>query len=251
MCIRDSPYINQLRNVEIIGMHIHLRSQELDFKLLEEYYEKILDLTVIFQNALGHDLHFVNMGSGIGLPYAQDDKALDTETLGKVTKELISNFKLKAPDIKVFIESGRYVVGKCGVYVTKVLDKKTSFGTTYVILNNTLNGFIRPSIAQLVMTYSSNESPAGSEPLFTAKNAFEIIPLTDEKETETVTLVGNLCTATDVVAKSIEVPILKCGDSVVITNAGSYAAVLSPKQFSSQVIPAELFLSVDGKVINT
>lgn len=31
--------------------------------------------------------------------------------------------------------------------------------------------------------------------------------------------------------------------------AGSYAAVLSPMQFSSQIPPKELFLTIDGKVV--
>ena len=37
-------------------------------------------------------------------------------------------------------------------------------------------------------------------------------------------------------------------DVIVINNAGSYAAVLSPMQFSSQEKPVEAFLSVDGSI---
>ena len=37
-------------------------------------------------------------------------------------------------------------------------------------------------------------------------------------------------------------------DVIVINNAGSYAAVLSPMQFSSQEKPVEVFLSVDDSV---
>ena len=100
------------------------------------------------------------------------------------------------------------------------------------------------------MSYSKDNFPAGNEPLFTSKDAFQFIALSDESKKETVTLVGNLCTASDVVAKDITMPRLKKGDIVVITNAGSYAAVLSPVQFSSQVPPAQLFLSCDGTVID-
>ena len=41
---------------------------------------------------------------------------------------------------------------------------------------------------------------------------------------------------------------MDCGDVIVINNAGSYAAVLSPMQFSSQEKPVEVFLSVDDSV---
>ena len=37
-------------------------------------------------------------------------------------------------------------------------------------------------------------------------------------------------------------------DVIVINNAGSYAAVLSPMQFSSQEKPVEAFLSIDDSV---
>ncbi len=124
-------------------------------------------------------------------------------------------------------------------------------GKNFIILNNTLNGFIRPSLAQLIASYSSDENPRGCEPLFSGKDAYDFIALNDESEQEMVTLVGNLCTSADVIAKDIFMPRLKCGDVVVITNAGSYAAVLSPMQFSSQTPPAQLFLDTAGNVTNT
>ena len=53
------------------------------------------------------------------------------------------------------------------------------------------------------------------------------------------------------IAKDILMPKLKLDDVIAITNAGSYAAVLSPMQFASLTPPAQLFLTVDGDVINT
>ena len=88
-----------------------------------------------------------------------------------------------------------------------------------------------------------------AEPLFTGLNAFQFLPLSEKEPNETVTLVGNLCTAADVIAEDVVMPHLECGDSVVITNAGSYAAVLSPMQFSTQEPPVELFLTQTGDVL--
>lgn len=243
------PSLQNFSNIRIIGLHIHLRSQELNSDILENYYTNIFALTERFQILSEHPLEFVNMGSGIGIPYSPQDVPLDIALLGSATTTLISKMQARFPVLQVYIETGRYVVGKAGVYFTKVLDKKISCGKCFVILNNTLNGFIRPSLAQLVSYYSKQESPVGSEPLFTSKNAFEVIALTDTNDVETVTLTGNLCTATDVVASDITLPKLKIGDVIAITNAGSYAAVLSPMQFSSQVPPAELFLTKDTQII--
>ncbi len=134
-------------------------------------------------------------------------------------------------------------------YVTKVIDRKLSQGKTFIILKNTMNGFVRPSLARLVAHYSTETSPAGSEPFFSGADAFQFIALKEGKCNEYVTLAGNLCTATDVIAENILMPHLEYGDLVVVSNAGAYAAVLSPMQFSLQERPAELFVTKDGKVL--
>ena len=142
-------------------------------------------------------------------------------------------------------------MGKSGIYVTKVMDRKVSCGKTYLILKNTLNGFIRPSLARLVCSYggAANGCPAPGEPRFTGGAASEIRTLKEDgAEKETVTLVGNVCTAADVAAENVTMPRLDVGDVVIFTNAGSYGAVLSPAQFSSQERPAEVFLRESGEV---
>ncbi len=243
--------LSSLMNIEIVGLHVHIRSQELDGTKISSYYDNVLHLAKKMQVSLGKPLEFINMGSGIGIPYEDSDNAVDISELAERTKELVKSFSHIFPDTRIYIETGRYVVGKSGVYVTKVLDKKISHGKTYVILHNTLNGFIRPSMAQLVAKYGGSGNLAGSEPLYTTKNPSQIQVLRESQDVENfeiVELVGNLCTATDVVASNIALPLLKVGDIVIFTNAGSYAAVLSPMQFSSQEPPKELFLSCDGEV---
>lgn len=240
--------ISTLNNIEIVGLHIHIKSQELDEMKLSNYYENVLNLAQKVQDMVGNPLEFINMGSGIGIPYELTDNKVDIKTLAESTQQLIKSFSQILKDTQIFIETGRYAVGKSGVYVTKVLDKKKSHGKNYVILNNTLNGFIRPSIALLITKYAEDEKLVASEPLYTTKNPSQIVVLNKSEISETVDLVGNLCTATDIVASNIELPCLEIGDIVVFTNAGSYAAALSPMQFSSQIAPKELFLTIDGKV---
>jgi len=244
------PQWKKLENISITGIHVHLHSQELNGNIIGAYHEKMFALAEKMQLALGTPLEFINLGSGIGIPYSKSDKPVDTHSLGKAAAELIKKYRSKMPETAIFIETGRFVSGKSGVYATKVLDKKTSRGKTYVILSNTLNGFIRPSVAIMAEKYSPKEFPDMYEPLYTEKGAFEFIALTNETETEKVTLCGNLCTSTDVIAEDIVMPKLTFGDVVVITNAGSYAAVLSPMQFAFQTPPAQLFLAADGKIIS-
>lgn len=242
---------NQCHNVKICGIHVHLRSQELNPSVLERYYKKMIDLAERFIEICG-PLKYVNMGSGMGIQYSKANPTLNVSELAETVKCKLLKFKTAHPDTLLIIETGRYAVGECGMYVTTVLDRKVSQGKTFVILKNTLNGFARPSLERLVAHYSPEEKPAGCEPLYSYKNAFDFLTLNKEPgETERVTLVGNLCTFSDVVAEGIEMPRLEPGDTVIITNAGAYGAVLSPMQFSSQCKPEEFFVSTEGIVWNS
>ncbi|MDM8535051.1 diaminopimelate decarboxylase, partial [Clostridiaceae bacterium HSG29] len=155
------PFLKKQENIKIRGLHIHLRSQELNADVLENYYAKQLVLAERFQNIYGEVLTFINLGSGIGIPFASDDKEVDTEYLGKKTVNMINDFKLKFPNINIYIETGRYVVGKSGIYVTTVLDKKISYGKKFVILKNTLNGFLKPSKMATFISSFVTRSPYG------------------------------------------------------------------------------------------
>ena len=240
-------WINSLNMLNITGIHVHSRSQELNRQTLAHYYENMLKLAVFVKENLAPGLKFINMGGGLGIPYSPGQQPLDIHSLGQSFDDMAEKFLEQIPGVKIFIESGRYIVGKAGTYVTTVLDKKVSMGKTYVILHNTLNGFIRPSLAMLVESYAG-DNLFGSEPLYTQKDAFEFSAPFSDGEAEKVTLCGNLCTATDVVAKDILLPALKPGDIITISNAGSYAAVLSPMQFTSLPAPAQIFFTSDGLI---
>ena len=238
--------------VSVTGFHVHLRSQERSAAVLARYHKRLLTLAARFITEAWVNLSYVNLGSGIGISYAKEDEPVDLAFLGAETGKAIRAFHRELPDVRVLLETGRFLTGANGVYVTTVLDRKISHGKTFVILKNTLNGFLRPSLACLLERTAKGEAMS-AEPLYTGKNAFPIsVPgKCAEAETETVTLAGNLCTAADVIAENIELPKLSCGDTIAISNAGAYAASLSPMQFSHQEQPTELFLRADGTLAET
>ncbi len=220
------------KNLKVKGIHVHSRSQELDHTILKRYYSRMFELCERLNSVLNTKLEFVNMGGGLGIPYNPDDKPLEVSKLGKEMCDIISEARKSLGDIKVIIETGRYIVGKNGTYVTTIVDKKVSHGRNYLILAATLNGFARPSLAKLVES-QAQDMPKPSEPLYTKPGAFEFDVITDSIATEEVDVYGSLCTATDVIAKGVVLPKAEIGDLFTISNAGSYAAVLTPKQFAS------------------
>lgn len=237
--------IKAMSHISIAGIHVHSRSQELSSRVLEKYYENMLALLFRLENALERKLRFVNMGGGLGIPYAPGDKELNTRLLGEKVSELTKKFSADLGGTEIVIETGRYICGNAGVYVSKVMDKKVSRGKTYLILCNTLNGFMRPSIARLV---EKTGNPYTAEPLYTKKDAIPFYIYPERPGEEKVTVCGNLCTRTDEVARNVTLPIAEVGDIVIMGNAGSYAAVLSPCQFRSLEKPLQVFLRSDGSI---
>lgn len=241
----------KLPNIELIGIHVHARSQELHAEVLKKYYANMFALAQKCIDQLGMKMEFINMGGGIGVAYStENDTDLDTAALGAESAAMLAELRQKLGGVRVIIETGRYAVCTSGYYVTKVVDVKESYGTKFVMVQSTLNGFIRPSLARLIAAYLPEGATAkGNEPLFTKMDAFDFELLTEETATETVNLVGNLCTGTDIMAAGITLPKAKVGDILAITKAGSYAYVLTPVQFSSQPAPGQFLLLADGSMI--
>lgn len=248
------PWIRECEHLRLTGIHVHLRSQELNVAVLRRYHERIFELAAAVRESLGEPLRFINLGSGLGVPYAIEDQPLDTARLGEALRELRQRFASSLGASRVFLETGRFAICRSGVYVTRVMDKKMSHGRTFVILDKTLNGFLRPCLAQLVTTFAGDHETSPYEPLFTARDAcaIHVIPwdTTRKSGLEMVTLVGNLCTASDVIARDIRLPRLEPGDMVVLTHAGSYASVLTPMQFSSHDAPRQFLRTCRGDVIS-
>lgn len=249
--VTQKDFISNLSNVKIVGIHVHLSSQILDYSLLYGYYEKIFDLAIFCKETMDWELEFINFGGGIGVAYsALNDEPLNISMLSDQSEKLIRNFKDKL-NVRLIIETGRFVICEAGQYVTQIVDKKESRGTKYLIVENGLNGFLRPSIAQLLTAYTPEGSKLkGSEPLFTSKDAFDFTIIdADESNLEKVSIVGNLCTATDIMVKDIMLPKAEIGDIVVVSKAGSYSYSLSPLLFASQHLPLQFYMDINGNIL--
>lgn len=245
----NKDLFESLTNIEIVGIHVHLRSQILDYEILYRYYEKVFNTAVFCMDILGWNIEFINFGGGLGIVYSEEnDTPLDMEKLQNKCSKLVRQYKQKL-NARFIIETGRFITCYSGTYVTKVVDIKESMGIKYIVVEKGLNGFMRPSIAELLMDYSGRENLKASEPLFTAADAFDFNILDKDKNFEKVNLVGSLCTATDVMAKDIELPKAEIGDIVTVSKAGSYAYSLSPVLFASHPMPLQIYLTKEEDLI--
>ncbi len=241
--IQNKDFINSLEHIKIIGIHVHLQSQVLDYEVIYNYYEYILKLALYCKEDMNFDIKFVNFGGGLGIKYSKSYDKLDIDKLGEMSNKLAKEYKKKL-DARFIIESGRFLVCQSGTYVTPIVDIKTSRNIKYLIVQNGYNGFFKPTISELIVSYTGEkENLKMAEPIFTSYDSYkiELICEGNVKEKEIVTVGGNLCTAADILAKDILLEKAQIGDLVSINNAGSYAYTLSPLLFSSQDTPCQIY----------
>lgn len=234
--------LQHVKNIEIVGIHVHLRSQVLDAGVLARYYLQCYRLAEKIAAAYGSNMEFINFGSGIGTVYDEaQDVPVNLGKLAQTLQEIVCE-NAKGLRAQLYIETGRYLTCNAGTYYTRIVDIKKSMGVKYFIVENGLNGFLRPAVAALVKRLAP--AAEGMEPLYTSQREFSVrgvaqAPLTGEA-VERVTVVGNLCTGLDVIASDVLLPPLQIGDVLAISNAGSYGYSLSPMCFSSHRLPQEI-----------
>ena len=172
------------------------------------------------------NIQIINFGGGFGIPYFEGEKELDIKNLGFGLKKLIEKYKSYFSGTKFLVESGRYLVGECGNYVTKVLYKKKSKGKIFLIIDGGFNHVLLPSF--------------NNGALFKKNFKISVLKDRDEDEKEVVTIAGPLCTPYDILAKDMELPIIKSGDLICIHNVGAYGYSYSPLEFLSHKKPKEI-----------
>ena len=240
--------LKKCENVKINGIHIHVKSQILDHEVIGNYHKRVFELAKRLNELENVNIEFINFGSGIGTNYDGSDKSVDLQKLAEMSKEIVEENE-KTLKAKLYIETGRFIVCQAGTYYTKIVDIKVSHGKKFLIVQNGMNGFLRPAIAALLNKVAGSNEISGQEPLYTSNPEFEVKVLNESTKKEKVDVVGNLCTALDVIQENVVLNYAEIGDIVSISNAGSYAYSLSPLLFSSHDIPQQFFIQENGEIV--
>lgn len=214
------------------GFHSYAGSQILNPDNIIQMQSGTLDM--MLKLAKKHNLEALdfNIGGGFGIPYTSKDNNLDIipiiDSLNQTTSRLRQDIEFG----HVILELGRYLVGEAGIFLCKVIDKKHSRGTTYLVLDGGLNN-------HLAATGNLGQTIPRNYPIMTESRDQSDKASDKAKE---VTLVGPLCTPLDVIARKILLPDLAVGDFVAISQSGAYGYSASPQQFLSHPAPTELLI---------
>jgi diaminopimelate decarboxylase len=217
-------------DVEFLGFHIFAGSQNLNAEILCEAQRQTVELALRLADAAPLPIRYLNMGGGFGIPYSDRDAPLDLAAIGHNLTDLMADaIRPNLPEARVVIELGRYIVGECGVYVTRIVDRKESRGRTFLVVDGGMHH-------QLAASGNLGQVIRRNYPVAIGGRR------DDEETTETVSIVGCLCTPLDLLADRVELPRADVGDLAVVFQAGAYGLTASPTAFLSHPAPVEVLV---------
>ncbi len=217
-------------DLELLGFHIFAGSQNLNAEILCEAQRATVALALRLAEDCPAPVRYLNIGGGFGIPYSDRDSPLDLDAIGENLAGLMADaIRPNLPAARVVVELGRYIVGECGVYVTRIVDRKESRGKLFLVVDGGLHH-------QLAASGNLGQVIRRNYPVAIAGRAADV-------DTEQVTVVGCLCTPLDLLADDVALPRAEIGDLVVIFQAGAYGLTASPTGFLSHPAPVEVLVS--------
>ncbi|WP_342068956.1 diaminopimelate decarboxylase [Yoonia algicola] len=210
----------KMPGLKVIGIDVHIGSQLTELAPFEAAYNKVAELTEQLR-ADGHEITRLDLGGGLGIPYARSNEAPPLPTdYGALIQRTVGHL-----GCEIEIEPGRLISGNAGLMVSKVIYVKSGEDREFLILDGAMNDLIRPAMYDawhdIVPVI---EAAAGTEPV-----KYDIV--------------GPVCESGDTFAKGREMPTVVAGDLVAFRSAGAYGAVMSSEYNSRPLIPEVL---VDG-----
>ncbi|MCF6210128.1 MAG: pyridoxal-dependent decarboxylase, exosortase A system-associated [Gammaproteobacteria bacterium] len=210
------------------GFHIFSGSQNLRPEAIIEAQEKTFALAYRLAGDAPSAVYKLNIGGGFGIPYFPGEQPLDITPIGERLNDLLEEKAKQLPGTKVVIELGRYLIGEAGVYICRVVDHKISRGQVYLVTDGGLHHHLAAS---------------GNFGQIIRKNYPVLIGnKMGSSETETVSIVGPLCTPLDILADNMALAKATAGDLVVVFQSGAYGFSASPHHFLSHPPPLEVLI---------
>ncbi len=213
---------------ERFGIHGMMCANELDLAHLILAAENIISVAAQVAREADVEFEYINLGGGIGIPYFEQDKAIDFGLYAdNILSALQSQFPMRPP--KILMECGRYVSGPHGVLITKVINHCKK-GREIIGVDASMSSLMRPAMygAYHHITFPMASSSAAQE--------------------SEVDVVGSLCENMDKFARTRRLPAVDVGDIALIHDTGAHGHAMG-FTYNGRLRPAELMMMPNDEVI--
>ena len=213
-CISFCKKINNLKNLRLKGLSVHIGSQITSIKPLQQVLviiDKIIEKTKF-------NFKFIDLGGGMGISYYDKEKKLNLKQYAKSVNKFLKNKKTQ-----IIFEPGRCIVGNTSILISKIIYIKKNSNKKFVILDAGMNDLMRPALY----------------------NAYHrIIPLkkSNKQIFGNVEFVGPVCESSDKFLIEKKFSKISEGDFVAITDVGAYGMELA-SNYNSRPTVSEILVN--------
>jgi diaminopimelate decarboxylase len=201
------------------GFHLFAGSQNLKAEAICEAQRLSYELALRLAQHAPAPVRNLNLGGGFGIPYFPGEQRLELAPIADNLRQLAERAARELPHAALVLELGRYLVGEAGIYVARVLERKVSRGQVFLVTDGGLHHHLAAS-GNFGQVLRKNYPVALGTRM-------------GEAATESVSVVGPLCTPLDLLAERMALPAAREGDLVVVFQSGAYGASASPQAFLS------------------
>jgi diaminopimelate decarboxylase len=193
-----------LKNLEIVGIDVHIGSQITDLQPFETAFQRVAELVGLLR-ADGHAIRRLDLGGGLGVPYENSNRAPpDPSEYGAMVSRVT-----KGLDCTLSFEPGRLIAANAGVLVSRTLYVKHGEAKHFLIIDAGMNDLVRPAMYDAWHEIIPVKEPAPG----LARMRYDVV--------------GPVCETSDLFAAGREMAELKSGELVAILAAGAYGAVMA------------------------
>ncbi|HZD37298.1 MAG TPA: diaminopimelate decarboxylase [Actinomycetes bacterium] len=196
------------------GVHVHVGSQLPDPDGMAAG-AKIGIEVIEAGRAAGLAMDWLDLGGGLPIDYA-GQPALAPEVFAEALAPVVAGRGLR-----VGVEPGRYLVGRAGALVARVLYRKHRSAGRMLVVDTGMHQLMRPALYQAV---------------------HRVVPVRAAGATWPTEIVGPICESTDVLAAAADLPDLGPGDLVAILDAGAYGMTMA-SNYNTHPRPPEIVVS--------
>jgi len=187
--------------LQIVGVDVHIGSQITELSPFEAAFARVADLVRSLRDD-GHMISRIDLGGGLGVPYAPTDPAPPApELYGAAVSKAVAGL-----GCELILEPGRLIAANAGVLVSRVTYVKEGEARKFLILDAGMNDLIRPAM------YDAHH---------------EIVSVREGTGGCLYDVVGPVCESSDLFGRDRRLPEMKDGDLVAILTAGAYGAVMA------------------------
>jgi diaminopimelate decarboxylase len=216
-----------LPGIKVTGVDMHIGSQITDLAPFDDAFSLLAELVGQLRDD-GHDIHHIDLGGGLGIPYreGEDTDSYHPERYAEIVKKRTHNL-----GCKLVFEPGRLLVGNAGILVTSVVYVKSGDGRTFVIVDAAMNDLIRPTLY---------EAHHDIKPVAMPERGFSPVH---------VDVVGPVCETGDYLALDRLMPPSRPGDLLAVMTAGAYGAVQAGTYNSRLLVPEVMVKGSEWAVV--